>query len=588
MSASFRTLLVSLPLCFACSALALAQDGGAAEAPSDAGTAPAADGGGDAAPPANDPPPTLPEPEPQVPPPPPENAPAPPPPALPPPSAADAASEYGASAHAHRPGPGGYETYGTGSRFNVPLEEIPATVNVIDQQMLQEHGALSVDQALFLEPGVTPIWEYGGFLHLSMRGFQALTLYDGVRDSRALLADSAPQTGILDLDRLEVLRGPASVLYGYGSVGGVVNLIHKSPSRDPHYELELGMGLPNQHIVHGGAQGPLGDLFSYRVDVGQVVHTDFRGASTERNQATASLRFTPDRRDTFELRGSISRDHYNTDVGIPTVEDPDHPGRYIVPSNVSLSNRYNTANDHIDYQRIDLAASYRHDISDVTYLQARLNFVDDHYAYSAAESLDYVAPMDMTPAQVDRGYLSFARGWTPLTGQLELHSEAHTGPLLHKLAVGYELDSFRGATDNQIENGEMPNTVDYYHPVDLAPKISQSNSSINHYRHITNSFYGFDHIHILDNLIVTGGLRGDLVNSRVRKEYVDPELGTDIADPNTGAFRAPLRNHLASLTGQGGIVFTPWSPLTAYVSYASSFTPIFISPSDKEPTNYSP
>jgi iron complex outermembrane receptor protein len=123
------------------------------------------------------------------------------------PGAAAAAGGYRAKARKSRLGPDEIEPYGTGSRLDIPLEELPATVNLIDHRTLEERGVLSVDQALGFIPGMMATWQYGGFLNLSMRGFQALTLNDGNRDTRAVIADSAPQTGVLDLDRIEVLRG---------------------------------------------------------------------------------------------------------------------------------------------------------------------------------------------------------------------------------------------------------------------------------------------------------------------------------------------------------------------------------------------
>jgi hypothetical protein len=96
-------------------------------------------------------------------------------------------SEFGASARIQRPaGPGEFELGGTGSKMNVPLREIPATVNVIDQATLRERGIVDHVKALELLPGVVPQWTYGGFQYNQIRGFQALTLFDGRRDSRMI------------------------------------------------------------------------------------------------------------------------------------------------------------------------------------------------------------------------------------------------------------------------------------------------------------------------------------------------------------------------------------------------------------------
>jgi outer membrane receptor protein involved in Fe transport len=475
-------------------------------------------------------------------------------------------SSYGASARAQRSAPAELAPRGTGSRMNIPLEELPATAE-------RRARALAVSRP----DAVVAIRRLSASESARLSSGQRVRrTARQPRHFRRLCA----QAGMLDLERIEVLRGPCSALYGYGAVGGLVNLIHKQPSRDARYELTLGLGLPNQRIVAAGAQGPAGELFSCRFDIGQVTSVDFRGASTERDQVSAAVRFTPQRGHTFNLRVSYARDRYSTDTGIPTEEDPARPGTWHLPPGARYENRYGTANDHLAYQRIDLSADYRFNISRSSYLQARANLVDHHDEYLAAESLTYVPGM---PASVDRDYFSFARGWRPIVAQLELHSELATGPIRHKLVAGYVFNWFAGASDGGgvgSAANAMPGSVGSTHPVDNAPPVAFQRDSVDHYRHVTHALYGFDHVHLLDQLILTGGMRLDLIRSRVRRQFIDPELGTSVADPDTGSPRAPISEHVEAVTGQLGLVYTPLPQLITYLSYASSFLPVFIYPSD--------
>jgi hypothetical protein len=117
---------------------------------------------------------------------------------------------YGARAQVERrAGPGEFDAYGTGSRLGIPLLELPHSVAKVERRTLTERGVVDLTQALGLVSGTMPTWQYGGFLHVRIRGFQAMTLIDGRRDPRALLAESAPQSGLYDIDRIEVLRGPS-------------------------------------------------------------------------------------------------------------------------------------------------------------------------------------------------------------------------------------------------------------------------------------------------------------------------------------------------------------------------------------------
>jgi len=497
-------------------------------------------------------------------------------------------THYSAHARADRTGASETPRYGTGSKQGVPLDEQAASVSVIESETLRVRGVNNLDEALTLTPGVTPTWQYGGFLHIRMRGNQAVTLFDGYRDSRSIFADSAPQQGLFDVERIEVLRGPASVLYGYGAVGGVVNLVRKQASRRNAYELDFGMGLPDQLLLHAGAQGSIGEHLSYRFDIGRMQRTDYRGASTERNQVSGVLRYTPTNKHTFDLRFSYALDHYNTDVGIPTIENPRRRGRWGLPPSTRTENRYSTANDYFDYQRFDTSLDYRFDMTDDTYLRAHAGTTYDDYEYLAAETLTYVPRMGMMPASVNREYLPFRRIWKPIVGQLELHSDQNTGPLQHKLVFGYEINYFGGNTRNADTGEAVPGSVDFTYPIDAAEPVAFQTTSINRYRHLTHSVYGFDHIKLLENLIVTGGVRFDTVRSRVARDFVDRFSGAVTDEPEVGGRRPVLRTHREALTGQAGVVFTPWQPVTAYVGYSSSFKPVFIRPGEREVNDWDP
>jgi TonB-dependent siderophore receptor len=486
-----------------------------------------------------------------------------------------APDDFGASARIQRAaGPGEFELGGTGSKVNAPLRELPYTVNVIDQQTLRERGVVDQQQALELLPGVVPMFTYGGFQAITMRGFQAMNLYDGRRDMRSVHSQSAPVMGLFDVDRIEVLRGPNAVLYGYGSVGGVVNQIRKRASRTPSYELAGGLGAPHAWLAHAGAQGPLLNRAAYRVDVGTVTRRDFRGAQTQRNQVTTTILYKPTARDTFNVRFSAAVDRYTTDVGIPTTQAADDPSRLVLPYGTRYSNRYSSRQDHFDYTRLEAAIDYRHDFSQAVYGELRGWLVKDHYDYLAAETLNYLAPTGMARAQVGREYLYFARNWRPLQVSADLHADVQTGPVKHQLVFGYQLESFTGLTDRSNLDGAELQNVDFAYPVDQSAPVAASLTGKDHYRFATHSLYGYDHIKLRDALVLTGGVRFDALKSRTRRELLDRD-GVQIVDPNTGMFRRPNLKDDFQATGSVGLVYTPIELLTTYVSYANGFKPQF-------------
>lgn len=495
---------------------------------------------------------------------------------------------YAAQAVVARPaGPGEFAPAGTGSRVNAPLEELPNTVDTVTSENIRERGVSDLSQALSLVPGVVPLWSYGGFLYIQSRGFQAVTLYDGRRDPRAIFAESAPQTGLFDLDRIELVRGPTSVLYGYGAIGGAVNMIRNRASSTPRYELELGIGTPRQYRAHADAQGAITPKLSYRVDLGHHNYRNFRGYRSERSQVTSTLRYTPTPKNTFNVRVAYAFDRYNTDVGIPTVEDSNRPGRWVFPAGTRYDARYNTGNDFLNYQRYEAAVDYRYDFDKATYFEARGSIFQDDYSYLAAESLTYVPGTGTMSAQVEREYLHFRRHWRPITGSAELHSDLHTGPVLHQLVLGYGIESFTGSSDRMtVSDDSAPGAVDFVAPVDNAPKVKTYRNAFDHYRTATHSIYGLDHVKLSETLILTGGVRVDILRSRTRREYVDPASGDSIPDPSTGQVRKPNYKGDLAPTGQVGLVYNFWKPVYAYVSYGTGYKPQFVSPSARVVTRY--
>ena len=140
------------------------------------------------------------------------------------------------------------------SKFPLPLQEIPQSITIVPQKLIQEQAGTTLRDALRNVPGITVAAGEGGgdqgdvFI---LRGFNARndTFLDGVRDSGSYFRDS------FNLDSVEVLKGPSSTFFGRGSTGGVINQVSKGPRLDPSYE----------GIFSGGA----GPLFRGTVDINQ-------------------------------------------------------------------------------------------------------------------------------------------------------------------------------------------------------------------------------------------------------------------------------------------------------------------------------
>ncbi|WP_342353715.1 TonB-dependent siderophore receptor [Azospirillum doebereinerae] len=193
----------------------------------------------------------------------------------------------------------------TGSKSDTPLEEIPQSVSVIGREEIDDRGAQKVDEALRYTPGVfsQPFGPDSDTNWIFIRGFQATQsgIYqDGLQlysyGFGGQFADS------YTLERIEVLRGASSVLYGGSNPGGLVNYVTKRPGDTPVREIELGIdehGNAHLGIDVGGAIDP---TLSYRLTgriAGGDTYTDF--ADGFRGTISPSFKWSPNDRNTLTV-----------------------------------------------------------------------------------------------------------------------------------------------------------------------------------------------------------------------------------------------------------------------------------------------
>ncbi|MBW4555523.1 MAG: TonB-dependent receptor plug domain-containing protein [Trichormus sp. ATA11-4-KO1] len=147
-----------------------------------------------------------------------------------------------------------------GTRTDTPLRDIPQSIQVIPQEVLRDQNVTRLEEALKNVPGVTRISP--STLRSStfnIRGFAASGpsgnyLRNGLRD---ILGQESLE--LSNIERVEVLKGPASVLYGTGTPGGTINLVTKEPLHDPSYTINATIG--NYDFYRGAIDlsGPLND-----------------------------------------------------------------------------------------------------------------------------------------------------------------------------------------------------------------------------------------------------------------------------------------------------------------------------------------
>ena len=211
-----------------------------------------------------------------------------------------------------------------GTLLDIPVREFPASLQVVSQELMQERGARSVMEATELVAGITTFVDSGAMPGFNARGFSSTSaavsvLRDGIRQN------TVPQSGrTLDnflLERVEVLKGPASILAGEGAIGASINMVTKEPRRIFGGESLLSYGSFGARRVGLDLTGPFTSNLSGRIagiyteDPGWVQRQGGRGRAM-----VGSLRWSPTEAIGFKATAVVSDDSATSYYGTPFID----------------------------------------------------------------------------------------------------------------------------------------------------------------------------------------------------------------------------------------------------------------------------
>ncbi|MGF6645983.1 TonB-dependent receptor [Paraburkholderia sp. GAS82] len=451
-----------------------------------------------------------------------------------------------------------------GAKTPTALRDIPQTVTVINKAVLQSQGATSFQDALRNAPGVTIGAAEGGQIgnNVNLRGFTAQNdIYlDGFRDRNQYYRDT------FDLEEIEVLYGPSSMLFGRGSTGGVINQVSKKANLQESGDVSATVGTNDRYRTTVDLNHPLTDTSAIRINAfGQSLGST-RDAEKNKDYGIApEARFGIGTPTEVTLSALIQHNYDMPDYGVQALNG--HPSP--VPKNTF----YGLTTDRTIQDVQTFNASIKHKFSDDLTLRNQTQI--SHSMTDARETAPQsvlTGPLATSPALTNGNYTSLSP--SDLFIKLQSHDRViqnhsiyndttleykfNTGFIKHDLIAGVEVghDSY---TNQAYTRNNLP-IVSMVNPVYLSNPAGVTTTTGNYADSGSNEIAGYfnDTASLGDHWKLIGGLRWDRFQAQIHNTISAPSY-------------ASQTNFFTSV--RAGVIYQPTDWQSYYVSYGTSFDP---------------
>ena len=453
--------------------------------------------------------------------------------------AATTLPETSISAEADEDDPRVKET-STATRTATPVRYVPQAIDSVKTESLRSYGTNDLGQALSGIPNVSSGADTR-FDSLRIRGFDASNDFylDGIRDDSQYVRD------LHNIERIEVLKGPAAVLYGRGGQGGIVNRVSKLPMAGHKSSIEAQGGSNDLRSLYADLSTDPTDNISLRLNMGNQDNNSFRDGVSGNRQLFApsmSWQLTPDLN--WLVQYEYSRYNRTPDRGIPGVN-----GR---PADVSRSATFGDSRDYIDDKSQSLRSKLTYELSDNWQLRQTLGVFKLDSDFDNTYLTAYVPATNRVTRQRWQQDLTTLN----LFNNVELEGGFSTYGLEHRLLTGLELGNQR--RDPKLYTGTNVPSLDLNKPNRNLSHTGRMNVWSNAHTEVeTRAVYVQDQLRLNDQWQVLAGLRYD-------------HFEVDTKNKLTNAQQA-VASH--STSPRFGLVWTPLEHHSFYASWSKTFSP---------------
>jgi catecholate siderophore receptor len=479
------------------------------------------------------------------------------------------------------------------NRLGGYLMDVPQSVVVINKALMQSQGATSLSSAIRNVPGVTIGAAEGGQIgnNFNLNGFSARTdIYlDGMRDRGQYYRD------VFALDQIEVLFGPASLLFGRGSTGGVINQVMKKPSLKKATELSASATTNGLVRTTADVNLPFEETSAARVNaMFQWGKTSTLDMTTVQDFGFApAVKLGIGTATEITLQALLLHNHDQVPYGVPPLNG--------FPINVPRNTAYGFQDDFTNQDVISLMATVDHAFDKDLKLrnQTMFNYVNTLVRETSGNAVGTIGSSGFVAAAAgpggtpysgaplsqlfvrqqsrDRNIYDFS-----LDNQTELVAKFDTGPFGHSFLLGAEFvyesywnqGYYRNGTCNGVPLQAASATTGF---VGCAPAgfttwqgspgtVPQQYGNLATAQAYTAAGYVNDTIQVLPELKLVGGLRFD---------YYYAQIGNSQNSANIfGSTTIPYAvQPITNLSVRTGAIYEPTRAQSYYFSYSTSFNP---------------
>ena len=455
-----------------------------------------------------------------------------------------------------------------GSKTETELMNLPASAQVITEQLMKDQAARNITDLYRSVPGVSE-FSYSG---ITFRGFRedGNVFYDGVRGD-PYSGFSVPQ--LFNVERVEILKGPMSALYGAGEPAGLINYVTKKPSFDK--SINTGVSFGNYNLIGGyvDSRGAITDKVAHRIAVFKETQDSFRkNADSDNLEIAGGLLFQLSDSSSLDFNFDIVEQHLggNRLRGVPV----DDRGNFLV------SRTYNS-NESSDFQNLDaliLQSSLQHSFSDQLRSRTTVRYLENEREQEYHESRSWVdvngdGVANILDETIKREFRDQFRGNDEISITTDLIYDFELGNIENTFLVGadyHEIDTEYDYLRARYEADGVGNLniFNLNYGETNSKKYNLSNRNAAGVKVERYSLYLQDQIKFNENLYLLGGVRWDNFEDARKSD------GFDYSDSN--------------LTPRAGLVYKPFENTALYLNYSESFKPLSTSVQDDVDYSYDP